>query len=79
MFEDLKQVATAAGALTARLARHFHAGHARQFFHCLNEFEVAVLHQKTDGAAVSATTKTMEELFIAADGEGRGFFAVEGA
>jgi hypothetical protein len=80
VLEDGEQVAAAGGALAAAgLARHFHAGHARQFFHRLDKFQVAVLHQEADGAAVGTAAEAVKELLVAADREGRGLFAVKRA
>ena len=61
------------------LVWHVQAHRACQFLYGLGKFQIFVIHQKADGAAVGAAAETVVELLVRADGKGRGFFVVERA
>ena len=61
------------------LARHLDPGSGSQSLHRLDEGLMFVLHEESDRRAVGAAAEAVVELLVLADGEGRGFFLVEGA
>ncbi len=66
-------------AADALLARYLHALHAGEFFDGIGKFETVVLHDKADGIAVGATTETVVELLLLADGKRGAFFVMKRA
>ena len=65
--------------LGAAVFRYAHAQPAGEFADRVDKANALVLHDETDGRAVCATAKAVIELFCRADGEGGGFFVMEGA
>ena len=61
------------------LPRNLDPGPLREGLYCRREVQVLVVHQEADGRAVSAAPEAVKELFLPADGEGRGLFVVKGA
>ena len=69
----------AAGGTFAALPRYAQAGAGGQFFHCLDEVEVLILHQEAECGAVGAAAEAVIELLALADRERRRLFVVERA
>ncbi len=80
LFEQMEQGRVIGGGRHGFAARrHLKTGALGQFFDRLTEWQVIVFHEKSDRGAMGAAAEAMIELLIRADGEGWGFFVVEGA